>query len=349
MLRLPSLPRLPAWWAGVFVLTGAWGAASLGVAGGLEAREIELSRRHVAPELEAATRPQPIERGLERPVIDGIGWVVGIPRKIILWDSRVANHRVSPETERAVESYLAENQLAHVKVRINQYAPIADWRRLRENKAVAWPYRYTLGVLSIAGEAILPGRIFGRDSYNPYTATVHVYSDVPALAIKQAGHSKDFTRRQYPGTYSLVSIVPLLDLWPQAIATGDVLAYAERHRDTDLEREEYRILYPAYGASLGGVVGDAVAGVAFLPIYAGSVVAGHVVGSWEAGRIEGGGEGLADRSDEEPLETVLADDIERLPAAADEAATDLTPERLASADGDAALLVCTTDGARRRR
>lgn len=74
-------------------------------------------------------------------------------------------------------------------------------------------------------------------------------------------------------------------------------------------------------------------------------MAGHVVGSWEAGRIEGGGEGLAHRSDE-PLETVLADDIERLPAAADEAATDLTPERLASADGDAALLVCTTDGAR---
>jgi len=122
---------------------------------------------------------------------------------------------------------------------------------------------------------------------------VHVYSDVPALAIKQAGHSKDFTRRQYPGTYSLVSIVPLLDLWPQAIATGDVLAYAERHRDTDLEREEYRILYPAYGASLGGVVGDAVAGVAFLPIYAGSVVAwwldtssvaGRPVGSRAAGR-----------------------------------------------------------------
>ena len=75
-------------------------------------------------------------------------------------------------------------------------------------------------------------------------------------------------------------------------------------------------------------------------------LAGYVVGRWEAGRIEGGGEGLADRSDEEPLETVLADDIERLPAAADEAATDLTPERLASADGDAALLVCTTDGAR---
>ena len=348
MLSLPSLPRVPAWWLGVFVLTGAGGAASPGAAGGLEPREIELSRRHVAPQLEAATRPQPLERGLERPLIDGIGWVVGIPRKIILWDARVDNHRVSPETERALESYLAENRLDHVKVRINQYAPVSDWRRLRENTAVAWPYRYTLGVLSVAREAVLPGRVFGRDSYNPYTATVHVYSDVPALAIKQAGHSKDYTRRTYPGTYSLVSIVPLLDLWPQAIATGDVLAYAERHRDAELEREEYRILYPAYGASLGGVVGDALAGAALLPIYAGTVVAGHVVGRWEAGRIEVGRQSLAELTDdEEQLETILADDIERLPATAgNEAATDLAPQRLAASGGNAALFASTTDAAR---
>ena len=315
MLSFPSLVRMPAWWVGVVALTGACGAAGPGAAGCLEPREIELACRHVAPQLEAATRPQPIERGRERPVIDGIGWLVGIPRKIILWDSRVANHRVSTDTEQAVENYLAENQLDHVKVRINQYAPVADWRRLRENTAVGWPYRYTLGVLSVAREAILPGRIFGRDAYNPYTATVHIYSDVPALAIKQAGHSKDYTRRAYPGTYSLVSIVPLLDLWPQAIATGDALAYAERHRDAELEREEYRILYPAYGASLGGAVGDAVAGAVFLPIYAGSVVAGHVVGRWEAGRVEGGSGALADRSDDEPFETILAGEIARLPTA----------------------------------
>jgi len=347
MRSLPDPPRVTAWWVGLIAVIGGWGAMNRAAAGCLEPREIELSRRHVAPQLEAATRPQPIERGRERPVIDGIGWVVGIPRKIILWDSRVANHRVSPETERAVESYLAENRLDHVKVRINQYAPLADWRRLRENTAVAWPYRYTLGVLSVAREAVLPGRIFGRDSYNPYTATVHVYSDVPALAIKQAGHSKDYPRRAYPGTYSLVSIVPLLDLWPQAIATGDALAYAERHRDTDLEREEYRILYPAYGASLGGVVGDAVAGAVFLPIYAGSVVAGHLVGRWEAGRVEGGRASLAERGDEEPIETVLTADIERLPAAiGNEAASDLEPERLAAPGDDAALLACMAEGAR---
>ena len=276
----------------------------------LEPREIPLTQRNVAPRLEAATRPQPVERGSDRPLLDGIGWVVGIPRKIILWDVRVANHHVSSQTEAAIEEYLTEHELDHVKVRINQYAPVADWKRLRENTSVAWPYRYTLGAISVATEAVLPGRIFGRDYYNPYTATVHVYSDVPALAIKQACHSKDYTRRTYPGTYSLASLVPIVDLWPQAIATGDAIAYAERHGAADLEREEYRILYPAYGASVGGVVGDAIAG-AFLPIYAGTIVAGHLVGRWEARRVDD-----ASALGDAPFETALSSTIERLPTEA---------------------------------
>lgn len=270
-------------------------------------REIPLETRNVAPELEAATRRQPIERGEDRPVVDGLGWVVGIPKKIILWDRRVENHRVSATTEQAVADYLADRGLDHVKVRVNQYAPVADWKRLRENTAVAWPYRCTLGVVSVASEAILPGRIFGRDHYNPYTGTIHIYSDVPALAVKQASHSTDFTRRDYPGTYSLATMVPVLNLWPDAIATGDALAYAERRGAAALEREEFRILYPAYGASVGGVVGDALPGV-FLPVYAGTVIAGHVVGRWEAGRVD-------EPPHEAALQTALDDHLDRLPVA----------------------------------
>jgi len=307
-------------------------AADPAGAGCLEPREIPLTHRNVSPRLESVTRPQPVERGQDRPILDGIGWVVGIPRKIVLWDSRVANHHVSADTERSVEEYLAEHELDHVKVRINQYAPLSDWKRLRENTAVAWPYRYTLGTLSIAREAILPGRIFGRDRYNPYTATVHLYSDVPALAIKQAGHAKDFTRRTYPGTYSLATLLPVVDLWPQAIATGDAIAYAERHDAADLEREEYRILYPAYAASLGGVVGDVAAG-AFLPIYAGTVVAGHVVGRWEARRVGVDGATVAQRqADGEPFVTALAGDIARLPTPGATPAADALARDLPTAD-----------------
>lgn len=247
----------------------------------LRPREIDVRQMNVAPELVAATRTAPIERGKRRPVLDGAGWVFGIPSKIILWDRRVENHAVSAETEASIRRYLDENDLDHVKVRINQYAPLADWQRLRANKTVGWGYRYTLGALSVAGEAILPGRLFGGDHYNPFTGTIHLYSDVPAIALHEGGHAKDFTRRSLPGTYALVTALPFGSLWPEAIATGDAIAYARQQRDVELERESYRILFPAYGTYVGGSIGDYAAPVA-LPIYVGAIAAGHAVGRVQA-------------------------------------------------------------------
>lgn len=247
----------------------------------LRPREIDVSRVNVASELVAATRNSQIERGKRRPVLDVAGWVIGIPSKVILWDRRVENHNVSAETERSIRRYLDDNDLEHVKVRINQYAPLADWRRLRANTTVGWGYRYTLGAMSVAGEAILPGRLFGGDHYNPFTGTIHLYSDVPAIALHEGGHAKDFARRTLPGTYAIVTALPFCSLWPEAIATGDAIAYAGQQANPELERESYRILFPAYGTYLGGSVGDYVAPAA-LPIYAGAVVAGHAVGRVQA-------------------------------------------------------------------
>src|SRR4051812_42059234 len=67
--------------------------------------------------------PNQIERGEPRPVLDAVGWTLGIPGKVILWDRRVDRHQVSPETEQAIADYLAANDLTSVKVRLNQYAP----------------------------------------------------------------------------------------------------------------------------------------------------------------------------------------------------------------------------------
>ena len=247
----------------------------------LNPREIHVDRVNVAPELVEATRDSQIERGKRRPVIDGLGWVIGIPSKIILWDRRVDNHNVSAETEEAIRRYLDDNDLDHVKVAINLYDPLDDWRRLQANKTVGWGYRYTLGALSVAGEAILPGRLIGGDHYNPFTGTIYLYGDVPAIALQKGGHAKDFTRRTYPGTYALFTALPVTRLWPEAIATGDAIAYAEQHKDSGLEREGYQILFPAYGTYVGGALGRFVPPVA-LPLYVGPVIAGHAVGRVEA-------------------------------------------------------------------
>jgi hypothetical protein len=244
----------------------------------LAPREIVVDRPIAAPELVALTKVAPIERGKPRKVLDGVGWVFGIPAKIILWDRRVENHRVSATTEGTIAEYLADNDLEHVKVRINQYAPLKDWRRLRQNRTVGWPLRYTIGTLSVAAEAVFPGRLLGGDHYNPWTATIHLYSDVPAIAIHEGGHAKDFARRDWPGLYAVAFGLPITVLYPEAIATGDALAYAKRHHDEALVAEGRRILYPAYGTYLGGAAGQAVGMTIGLPIYAGAVVAGHVAG-----------------------------------------------------------------------
>jgi len=262
----------------VGALGGGWHASA---ADWLQPREIQVERMNVAPELVAATRESPIERGKRRPVVDGVGWVIGIPSKIMLWDRRVDNHDVSVETEEAIRHYLHDNGLEHVKLAINLYDPLGDWRRLRANTTVGWGYRYTFGALSVAGEALLPGRLIGGDHYNPFTGTIYLYSDVPAIALQKGGHAKDVARRNHPGTYALLAALPITGLWPEAIATGDALAYAEQHEQTDLEREGYRILYPDYGTHVGGSLKRFVAPVA-LPVYAGAVVAGHAVGRVQA-------------------------------------------------------------------
>lgn len=225
-----------------------------------------------------------IERGKPRPLIDGIGWVFGIPDKILLWNRRIENHHISTETEQAVSDYLAKNELTTVKVRLNQYAPGDDWRRLVANKSVGWGWRYTLGTASWLGETIFPGRIVGNDHYNPFTNTLHIYSDVPAVAIHEGGHAKDFARRYYKGTYAACYLLPVTPLWYEAVATNDALSYLRAEGTLEDEQAADKILYPAYGTYLGNSLSTAAPGLG-TPLYLAGVVSGHIVGRLQAGRI----------------------------------------------------------------
>ncbi len=230
---------------------------------------------------ESCTRPQ-IERGQRRPIIDGIGWVVGIPAKIILWDRRVDNHNISPETEATITQYVNERGLEETKVRLNQYAPGDEWRRLTANHNVGAGWRYTLGVWTWLDEAIFPGRIFGTDHYNPYTNTISIYSDTSAIAIKEGGRARDLRSRKYPGTYAAVNSLPLVSMWHETVATGYAFEYLHSDRP-DVEQEGYRLLYPAYGAHLGG---DLV-WFTSIPTTIGAAVGaipGHIVGRMEGRR-----------------------------------------------------------------
>lgn len=253
----------------------------------LTPKSIDNSKQNIAPEL-LQTNTDPIERGEPRPVIDTVGWVVGIPSKLLLWDHRIENHRIGTQTESEVAAYLERNDLHHVKVRLNQYRPWDDMKRLTKNRSMAWPWRYSIGTLSVLSEAVFPGRIFGGDHFNPYTQTVHLYSDVPAIGLHEGAHAKDFSRRHYPGTYAAIYGLPIVPLYHESVATRDVIAYIQQTRNELLEQEAYRVLYPAFGTYVGGAVGSVLPTVS-IPAYYGSVILGHAAGRWQAAQVGRGG------------------------------------------------------------
>ena len=96
---------------------------------------IDVSPPQTAP---TDTSPSDVQivRGQPYPLLDGAGRVLGIPDQLLLWNRRVNNHDISPRTEELAACYLAENNLPGVLVRVNQYAPLDEWRRLVKNKRV---------------------------------------------------------------------------------------------------------------------------------------------------------------------------------------------------------------------
>ncbi|MBX3423991.1 MAG: hypothetical protein KF752_20730 [Pirellulaceae bacterium] len=265
-----------AWAAALFLTVSGLGCTPI------TPRPIRATRVYQSPRM-VSDQPQ-IQRGQRRPIIDGVGWLVGIPGKILLWDRRVDNHSIGAETEQSIAQYIAVNDLSTVRVRLNQYRPLEDWERLIRNDSTGVLWRLTFGTVSVLGETLLPGRIFGGDHYNPYTDTIHLYSDIPAIALHEGGHAKDFARRRWKGTYAFAYALPVVPLYHESIASSDVLAYLEAHGTTADQAAAARILYPAYGTYVGNAAGTFAPSYGGL-LYYGSLIAGHALGRSKARQL----------------------------------------------------------------
>lgn len=204
------------------------------------------------PERVSGPRSLRVEHGEPNRFVDGVGWVLGAPNKIALWDRRADNHAISPETEVKLVEFLDENELQDVLVRVNQYDPLGEWKRLGSNRKLGAGWRYTLGTLNMIKYTLLPGRLWGDDWYNPYTDTINLYSDLAPLALSEAAYAKDVRERNYPGSYAAVQELPIVGMWHETVASRDVLEFVESRGTEDDREETYRILYPDYGGSWGG-------------------------------------------------------------------------------------------------
>jgi hypothetical protein len=212
--------------------------------------------------------------------VDWLGNFFGAFSKLLLWNWKVERHNIQTDTKEAVAQYLSkhEDTLGNVMVQLNRYAPQDSWRRLFQNKGVQWPYRYFLGIFSVLiMDTLLPGRIFGGDRYDPFTHTVHLYSDLPSIALHELGHAEDFAERRYRGSYALFRIVPFADLYQEYKATEDAFEYVREEKMVPTQIECYKVLYPAYGSYVGSYLFS-------FGILA--VIVGHIWGRSEARALE---------------------------------------------------------------
>lgn len=199
-----------------------------------------------------------LERGAAVPPLDALGNVLAVFGKLLLWDWRFTNHSISTETEAYLVKYVDTHQkeTGRTTFRLNQYAPHKDLKNLIRNKQVAWPYRLLIGLpVTLVFDVALPGRLFPwGDYYNPWTNTVHLYSDHPAISLHEAGHAYDTGRRRFKGTYAFIRLIPFVDLYQEAQATDEAITYFVETGDHQQEYRAYQILYPAMGTYAGSYI-----------------------------------------------------------------------------------------------
>ena len=224
-----------------------------------------------------ALQPVVVERGRPQKTLDRFAWFVGLPERVMTLNSKTSNHHVSSETIEKLRIYLEQNDLTDVYVAVNDYDPKGQWRRLRENDRIAPFWRYSVGTISWLSYSMFPYRVFGGDEYNPFTNSLNLTSDVPALVLAEAAYAKDVHTRRHPGAYATFCDLPLLSMWRQARATSDVLGYARVQQDWDAEKQAYHVLYPHIGSTTFGP------GAHFFPVAgpflaAGGALVGHATG-----------------------------------------------------------------------
>ena len=238
-----------------------------------EARSCDASGERCVPCMD-------VKFGKPRPVVDAVGCLLGIPDKLLLWDRRAKNHRVSRQTVESVSQYMVDRGIDGVTVRVNQYDPVGEWKRLVANRRIAAPWKYTFGLVRQAKYIVFPGRLFGRDEYNPFTETLSLYSDMPSLGMTEVAYARDVHRRRYPGTYAAVQTLPLVSLWHESIATDDVIDYVSIRGTPEQQEQIRRDLYARFGIVVGGELAGVLPDGSGLYVVVGSLM-GHAVASIE--------------------------------------------------------------------
>jgi hypothetical protein len=249
----------------------------LGIAG-CATTPYRFGHARAAKPVESSPEDVAFEFGTPRPTMDRMRSVVDFPKRIFHPKAGPPARELSLEHQQQLAQYLSQNDLTDVRVLVNQYDPQGEWRRLKANHRVSPGWRYTAGLFSLAGYTVLPGRVFGHNSYNPYTNSLSVNSDRVASAVYEAAWAKDIHGCPLPGTYATAAQLPGFSVVKSTRAVNDVLGYCRIEDNWELEHQTYHECYPLVAS---GVIAPAqffVNPVIGMVMRAGCSVVGHAAG-----------------------------------------------------------------------
>lgn len=223
-----------------------------------------------------------VERGIQFLPLDFLGDMLSKIPQVLFWNFDYGNHRISVETENSLEAFLKHHELTDVKVRLNQWAPHKEIKRLILNPHIAWPYKIIFFPSTLITSTL--ARPFSglliSDYFDPGSNTIHIFSDAVAIALHEAGHALDFSRQEYKGTYGLARILPGMNLFQEAVASEEAILYLERTEQYEELLESYKVLYPAYSTYIISYISSSP------PAYIGAILIGHWAGHFKAGEKE---------------------------------------------------------------
>ncbi len=238
------------------------------------------SYRQLTPrdELRACSPEVEFEFGEPNVCLDSMQVVAELPSRLILGGRLKADRAPTVEAKEVLTDYLQENGLSNVPVLVNQYDPAGQWQRLRQNDRISPGWKYTAGTCTVIAYTLIPGRVIGRDTCNPFTDSLSINSGRLSDSLHAAAYAKDIHNRDLPGTYAVVNSMPVVSLWKTTRAVNDVVAYAQTKDSWQLESGVYRDQYPQVAVKTLAPAGFFVTPLGNLALAVSGGAVGYAVG-----------------------------------------------------------------------
>ncbi|MEK6826933.1 MAG: hypothetical protein AABX99_00415 [Nanoarchaeota archaeon] len=161
-----------------------------------------------------------LEYAFDDPLSKGISFIGNLPYKLILLSKDVGNYP-RENTQKYISEYIADEKLENVTVRIGHNRVVKDTIRLFKDEKLK--DISLLGKIFLGIPSTILGGIYSKftraDYYNPFTRTAVIYSDVPAIAVHELAHAKDYQDIGAPTLYSLFRSTGIGALYQEARAS----------------------------------------------------------------------------------------------------------------------------------